>query len=102
MQILQDIFNHSDVKTTNRYIGLDKKKVNQYFIDFGNFFEGVESGNELHIESDALTTTLKSNDLRDIIALAYEAGRNNASENAPAIHIEAINELQELIDSLKV
>lgn len=101
MQILQSIFNHSDVKTTSHYIGLTKEKVNKYFTDFGDFFDDyVLQGKEFVDESEQLVTSIKTHDLRDIIAMAYEVGRENAAETNPSKHIEAINEIQELIDSL--
>jgi len=41
MQILQEIYNHSDTKVTNRYIGLTKKSVDQYYSDMGSLYSSI-------------------------------------------------------------
>ena len=39
MELLQTIYNHSDTKTTKHYIGLTKKKIDQYYDDMGEFWD---------------------------------------------------------------
>lgn len=99
MEILQTIFNHSDTKTTMHYIGLTKKKVDQYYDDMGNFFNDYVTGDkeyEEHLESPIVSIDI--NDLRDIIKTAYESGLNNAGNSDPMVHIDAINSVMKMVN----
>ncbi len=102
MELLQTIYNHSDSKTTKHYIGLTKQKVDKYYDDMGNFFdEYVTGGKEFEDVSDRPIVSLDTNDLRDIITAAYRAGKDNAGESDGMVHVEAINEIMQMIDGLK-
>lgn len=102
MELLQTIYNHSDSKTTGRYIGLTKKKIDTYYDDMGNFFDDYIIGNKEYEEiSDKPIVTLDTNDLRDIIRAAYEAGKNNATENDAMVHIYSISEIMQMVERLK-
>lgn len=102
MEILQTIFNHTDTKTTKHYIGLTKQKVNQYYDDMGNFFdEYVTGGKEYAVQSESPIIALDSNDMRDVIKAAYEAGLQNANNADPSTHIDAINSIMEMIENLQ-
>ena len=46
MELLQTIYNHSDTKTTNHYIGLTKKKIDTYYDDMGSFFDEYVTGDK--------------------------------------------------------
>lgn len=99
MQLLQEIYNHSDEKTTSHYIGLTKEKVNQYYNDMGAFFnEYVVGDGEYVKELLRPTVTIDAKDIRELISMAYEAGMKNANGNDPMIHINAINALMELAE----
>lgn len=102
MELLRTIYNHSDTKTTGRYIGLTKQKVDSYYDDMGNFFDNYVTGNqEFEQGSIAPIISLESNDLRDVIKAAYEAGQKNANTNESSVHIDAINEIITLAEELK-
>lgn len=102
MELLQTIYNHSSTKTTKAYIGLTKKKIDGYYDDMGNFFEEyVVGGKEYHDLSDKPIVSLDTNDLRDIIKAAYESGINCASDQNPMTHVENINTIMKMVDSLK-
>lgn len=101
MELLQTIYNHSDTKTTKRYIGLTKSKVDQYFKDFGDFYNRhVQGGENFTAESTNPVMTLDVADLRDIITMVYQSGAENAGNSDPAIHIEAMNEFMSLIEGV--
>ena len=101
MELLQTIYNHSDSKTTKHYIGLTKQKVDKYYDDMGNFFdEYVTGGKEFEDISDRPIVSLDTNDLRDIITAAYRAGKDNAGESDGMVHVEAINEIMQMIEGL--
>lgn len=102
MEILQTIFNHSDAKTTRRYIGVTKQKVDRYYDDMGEFFEDYIIGDgEYKDVSNSFILSLEANDLRDIIKAAYEAGKNNADNQDVMVHVEAITRLMAMVDQLK-
>ena len=102
MEILQTIFNHSDVKTTKHYIGLTKQKVDKYYDDMGDFFEDYIIGDrEYQDVSSSFILSLEANDLRDIIKAAYEAGRTNVDNVDVMAHVDAITQLMAMVDQLK-
>lgn len=101
MELLQTIYNHSDTKTTKHYIGLTKQKVDAYYDDMGSFFDDYVTGNKTYEGvADAPIVSLDTNDLRDIVTFAYKAGKDNAGETDAMIHIESINEIMKMIESL--
>lgn len=101
MELLQTIYNHSDTKTTKHYIGLTKEKVNQYYDDMGGFFDDYVTGDKEYKEvSDKPVISIEVSDLRDIIAMAYSEGQRNANATEASVHIEAINDIMGLVDSL--
>lgn len=101
MQLLQTIYNHSDEKTTERYIGLTKEKVEKYYSDMGEFFEDYISGEK---EFDGIAAkpvvSIDVNDLREILTTAYQAGVENAGNPDPASHIRAINSVISMVESV--
>ena len=102
MELLQTIYNHSDTKTTKSYIGLTKKKVDQYFDDMGEFFDDYVTGEKTFTEiAEAPVVSIDVNDLRDVIKMAYKAGADNAGTTDPAVHLEAMNNLLAMIDGLQ-
>ena len=101
MELLQSIFNHADTKTTKHYIGLTKQKVDAYYDDMGSFFDDYITGDKTYVDvSNAPIVSLDTNDLRDIVKAAYKAGQDNAGTADQMVHIEAINEIMAMIESL--
>ena len=73
MELLQTIYNHSDTKTTNHYIGLTKKKIDAYYDDMGSFFDDYIIGDKTYIEvAKQPVVSIDTNALRDIIKEAYK------------------------------
>jgi len=101
MELLQSIFNHSDTKTTKHYIGLTKKKIDQYYDDMGDFFnEYIVEGKEYTDVASKPVIQIETNDLRELLKQAYQLGTENANESNPSVHIEALNSLLEKVESL--
>lgn len=99
MELLQTIYNHSDVKTTKSYIGLTREKVNAYYDSFGDFFGDYITGDKTYEEvATAPIVSLDTNDLRLIISKAYESGTENANEQNPMVHVNAINDIMRMIE----
>lgn len=102
MELLQTIYNHSDTKTTKRYIGLTKSKVDKYFDDMGNFFDEYVTGNKTFAEvAETPVVSIDVNDLRDVIKMAYKAGADNAGATDPAVHLEAMSNILAMIEELQ-
>lgn len=101
MELLQTIFNHADTKTTKHYIGLTKQKIDQYYDDMGAFFSDYVTGDKQYTEvADKPVISIEVADLRDIIALAYSKGKENAEDADAETHIEAINAIMDIVDTL--
>ena len=67
----------------------------------GSFFDDYVTGNKTYEGvSDAPIVSLDTNDLRDIITFAHKAGKDNAGETDAMVHIESINEIMKMIESL--
>lgn len=101
MEILQMIYNHSDVKTTRRYIGLTREKIDKYYDDFGDFFKDyIEEGKKYNLSSQKTTISIDVNDLRDIITMAYTEGKRNAKNEQTETHLDILNSLFSIVDEL--
>lgn len=101
MELLQSIYNHNSTNVTKHYIGLTKKKVDAYYDDMGSFFDNYVVGDKEYTEvSERPVVSFDTNDLRDIIRTAYEAGRNNAENIDVMVHIDAINAIMQMVEGL--
>ena len=70
MELLQTIYNHSDTKTTKHYIGLTKKKIDQYYDDMGEFFGEYVTGDKQYNKAmNKPTITIEWADLRDVLGM---------------------------------
>ena len=68
----------------------------------GDFFEDYIIGDrEYQDVSSSFILSLETNDLRDIIKAAYEAGRTNADNVDVMAHVDAITQLMAMVDQLK-
>lgn len=92
METLQTIYNHSDSKITNRYIGLTKQKMDQYFDDFGDFFQDHILGDKEYEGKPNGLATIDTNDLYELIREAYQKGMENQDSDF-ASHSKAIMDL---------
>ena len=102
MELLQQIYNHSDTKTTSHYIGLTREKVNRYYDDMGSFFDDYVTGDKEYKDvSSSPLVTLEVSDLRDIISMVYQEGQRNANVTDASVHLDSINGIMGLIDDLK-
>ena len=102
MELLRIIYNHSDTKTTSRYIGLTKQQTDAYYDDLGTFFDDYLTGDkEYKGTADKPVVAIDINDLRCIIQKAYEAGRENANIDNLTVHLDAFNALMEMVEEMQ-
>lgn len=99
MELLREIFNHRDTSMTSRYIGLTKEKTDSYYDDMGEFYrEYVIGDKKIQFEVATPMVTIDSNDLRTIIASAYELGLTNAGSSNPMAAAMALNSVMEMVE----
>ncbi len=102
MELLRNIYNHTDSKTTEHYIGMTREMINKFYDDMGEFFEGYVTGDKIYNETgESPVVCLESHDLREIIKEAYKMGAANAENIDPVTHINALNEIMQMVDKLK-
>lgn len=97
-ELLKMIYNHADTKVTERYIGITKEKIDEYYDDFGRFFDDYITGDKEYVSSSPIIS-LDSNDLYDLLKMAYEEGMKNANAY-PMAHVEAIATIMGLVPEL--
>lgn len=102
MELLRNIYNHTDSKTTEHYIGMTREMINKFYDDMGEFFEGYVTGDKVYnATSESPVVYLETHDLREIIKEAYRLGAENAENIDPVAHINAVNEIMKMVDKLK-
>lgn len=93
METLQDIFGHSDVKTTMHYIGLSSEKKMQYFNDIGEMALNISEGN-YDLKRNSPVVTLKEQDLRMVLMAAMEQTDEDKANK--------LNRLLDMVGEMKV
>lgn len=101
INVLQQMFNHSDMKTTNRYIGTSQETFDQYSDDFGEFFSDHIIGDKEYVPDNDFIIHIKSSDLRFLLNQTYEMALENAGSTDAMVHVDAYTELMNLVDQLK-
>lgn len=76
IDVLKSIFGHSSRETTKIYIDVMSDKANKLYDDVGNFITNVDNGSPILIENSPVIT-LKTEDFRDIINMAYKEGKES-------------------------
>lgn len=102
MEMLRTIYNHSDAKTTSRYIGLTKQKIDKYYDDIGDFFSDYVVGDSKYEAKTSPTTSMYTADLIDVIKAAYQAGIDNANSKDAKTHMDALSDLIAMVDGMKI
>lgn len=94
METLQEIFNHVDVATTTRYIGLSEERKRRYFDDMGEVVESIESGNmDIRVNNSPIVS-LKHDDLREVLMFVL---RERGGDD-----IEVFNRAMNMIEEKKL
>ena len=94
METLQEIFNHVDVATTARYIGLSEERKRRYFDDMGEVVESIESGNTDIRVNNSPIVSLKHDDLREVLMFVL---RERGGDD-----IEVFNRAMNMIEEKKL
>ena len=97
LSIVQSMFGHSDPNITKMYIGAIDEKIDKYNVDYASYLLDASNGKAVAFQNTPIYS-LKSDDIRNIITMAYQLGKqdNHASE------IEDINYLLSLVEEKRV
>lgn len=98
---LQRMLGHSDIQQTYNYSGMAREAEIELYKGIGSLVKDVENKKTPVIKNTPVIS-IKTIDLRDILLMAYEEGKNNSEKKNPAIHIESINRLMDLIEDMSV
>lgn len=103
MSIASSFLNHSSEAITRGYAGIDEDSENKYIESFGDAMLDVMEGKEIAMPDHPTDLiTIEYDDLRQIIQLAYQCGRENALENDLQKHLDNIDVTMEMIrDAMK-
>lgn len=95
IEALQGYYNHSSSAITNRYIGLTKKQTDGYVNDIGDFFnEYVVGGKEIPLEIGSPVISVGTEDLFDLIAEAFSAGKESDGHNDAALLVNLMKKVE--------
>ena len=97
LSIVQSMFGHSDPNITKGYIGAIDEKIDKYNVDYAEYLLDASSGKEVVFQNTPIYS-LKSDDIRSIISIAYQLGKQNNDES----EIEDINYLLSLVEERRV
>lgn len=97
LSIVQSMFGHSDPNITKGYIGAIDEKIDKYNVDYAEYLIDSSKGKEVAFKNTPIYS-LKSDDIRNIISIAYQLGKqdNHISE------IDDINYLLSLVEEKRV
>lgn len=98
---LQTIFGHDSIETTKIYIGIIPEKATKMFNDVSQRICDIDNGNKPAIDNIPVIA-LKTNDLRDILLLAYNKGLNHSNNDAASDHLEVMSQLLTMVDEMRV
>lgn len=100
--LLQGIYNHSSPQVTLRYMGHTKKMVDSLYDEIGDVFTKYIATKQDMPQSDhGIVTSMETKDLRQLLELAYQVGMANANEADPNKHLDDLNALFDLAETLQ-
>ena len=99
LELVSGFYNHANTRVTEAYTGRTKETVDGMVDEIGDFMTRYVVGDEAFaIQSDSPVVTIDSGDLRAILQLAYETGRENAASSDPMKHIQAFASIMEMVE----
>jgi len=101
MELLRAIYNHSDTKTTSRYIGLTKEKIDDYYDDMGSFYTDYVVGDkEFKHSAVSPLVSIERNDIMEVVKMAYQLGKECSEETDSEVHLDNMTSMLSMIDDL--
>lgn len=97
LSIVQSMFGHSDPNITKMYIGAIDEKIDKYNVDYAEYLKDASKGKEIAFKNTPIYS-LKSDDIRSIISIAYQLGKQDDHVS----EMEDINYLLSLVEERRV
>lgn len=90
--IISGFLNHSSESVTRNYIGLSQEMEDEYVSDMGNMMLDLMDGKEIALpDRPTDLVTIEYDNLRQIIQLMYQCGRENANGQDLQLHLDNID-----------
>lgn len=96
LSIVQSMFGHSDPNITKMYIGAIDEKIDKYNIDYAEYLLDVSSGKEVAVQNTPIYS-LKSDDIREILGVAYKLGKESTQMSEPLASYQSFNDMDLLL-----
>lgn len=101
LETVSGIYNHANTRVTEAYTDRTKECVDDLHDEIGDCFERYIAGDErFALATHSPVVSLNSDDLRAIIQLAYEAGRDNAQASDAMVHVEAFASIMAMVEQV--
>lgn len=99
LEMTSGFLNHSNTRVTEAYTGRTKASVDKMVDEVSDYVSRyVVNGEEYAMEASSPVVSIKSEDLRQLLQAAYNAGRENAANDDPMSHIEAFASLMAMAE----
>lgn len=96
--VVSGFFNHSSEAVTRRYLGIEQEKEDEYVDSIGKLALSAMEGKEIAMpDRPTDLVTVEYDDLRQIIQLMYQYGREMAAESDLQKHLDNIDLGMEMI-----
>lgn len=96
--IISGFLNHSSESVTRNYIGLSQEMEDGYVSDMGDMMLSLMDGKEIAMpDRPTDLVTIEYDDLRQIIQLMYQCGRENSDNKKLQSHLDNIETAMELV-----
>lgn len=101
LETVSGIYNHSNTRVTEAYTNRTKECVDDLHDEIGDCFDRYIAGDEsFSVASNSPVVSLNSADLRTILQLAYEAGRDNAGATDAMIHVDTFANIMAMVEQV--
>ena len=99
--VISEFLNHSSESVTRSYIGLTQEQEDRYVSDMSDMLVGLMNGETPKLP-DVPTdlVTIEYDDLRQIIQMVYQLGRENSGETDLQKHLDNIDGAMELVRTM--
>ena len=96
LSIVQSMFGHSDPNITKMYIGAIDEKIDKYNVDYAEYLKDASEGKEIAFKNTPIYS-LKSDDIRSIIGMAYKMGKESTQMSEPLASYQSFNDMDFLL-----
>lgn len=96
LSIVQSMFGHSDPNVTKMYIGAIDEKIDRYNVDYAEYLMDAAKGKKVAFKNTPIYS-LKSDDIRDILGVAYKLGKESTQMSESLASYQSFNDMDLLL-----